>query len=321
MTVVIACRFLNSIILIADCRVSYSGQDTVDDNLQKLYPLDEKIVIGFSGPLVGAHQILEAVKRNRKAYQKRATAANLLSDVERWIRHEYRMIKEPKDRKDLSFILASDDPKREMRSIWHTQDGREISKPQWFPFVPELREIKLYPSTSKPENLHKEEKGMCKIIGVNDDDQKAIEKRLMDLFGFEFKQPKLQALVIVNTLMYDLMERRIITVGGLFQCAVLSDMGIEWLSYSLPSDYGNVSLEIVNGQYIQRDNITGKVVPLMTIWQWQKEWQKNPHPGRFGTFEDPAYRKLVNGLQYKKDDKSNTNELGSDEEGNCPSAR
>ncbi len=316
MTVVIACRFLKSITVISDCRVSYSGQDTVDDSLQKIYPLDKQIVIGFSGPLAGAYQILEAVKRNRNDYQKHPASANLLSDVERWIRHEYKMIKQPEERKNLSFVLASVDPKREMRSKWYTQDGIESSKPTWFPFVPELRSIKLIPSISKPEELIKEEKGMCKIIGVQDEIQKAIQDTLLDLFGFEFKQPKLQAQVIVNTLMYDLMERKVLSVGGLFQCAVLSEKGIEWLRYGLPSDYGDISLEIVNGQYLQRDNFTGKVVPLMTIWQWQEEWQKKPLPGRFGIFEDPAYRKVVNRVQNEKEKEPSASELESGKQGN-----
>jgi hypothetical protein len=155
---------------------------------------------------------------------------------------------------------------------------------------------------------------MCKIIGVQNEIQEAIQDRLMELFGFEFKHPKLQAQVIVNTLMYDLMKRKVISVGGLFQCAILSEKGIEWLSYGLPSDYGDVSLVIDNGQYLQRDNVTGKVVPLMTIWQWQEEWQKKPLPGRFGIFEDPAYRNVVNRVQNEKENETSINVLDSDKQ-------
>jgi hypothetical protein len=292
MTIVIACRLLKSIIVIADCRVSYGIDAPVDDCLQKIYQLDERIVLGFSGPLFGAHQIMEAIKRNMIIYQNRPVASNLMSDLERWIRHEYKMIKQSEDRKNLSFVIASVEPKREKRSKWRTQNGVEISKPSWFPYVPDLQLIKLIPSTSNPNELVKEECGIC-IIGVQDEIQQAIQDRIMKLYGFNFMQPKMQALVIVNTLMYDLMKRDIISVGGLFQCAVLSKTGIEWLSYGLPSKHGDVSLEIVNGQYLQRNNVTGRVIPIMTIWQWQEEWKKNPTPGRFGVFEDPAYRKLI----------------------------
>lgn len=299
MTVVIACRFLKSITVIADCRVSYTGKSAVDDNLQKIYPVDERMVIGFSGPLAGAYQVLDAVKKNQQSYSKNPVAVNLMVDVERWIKHTYRLVR-PADRKNLSFVLATVEPKRESRSRWRTQNGAEKSKPSWFPFVPELRATVLKPSQSEPTELKRSNSGICGIIGVQTEIQNAIQERVMNMYGFSFKQPKLQAQAILDALMLELKEKQIVSVGGLFQCAVLSLNGVEWLSYGLPSDLGDVSLTIENGQYIQRDNVSGRVVPLMNIWQWWSEWQKTQKPGKTGVFEDPAHRHIV--------DKSKTNE-------------
>lgn len=302
MTVVIACRFLKSVSVIADCRVSDGGRTEADDNLQKIYPLDNRMVVGFSGPLAGAYQVLDAIRRNRRAYSKRPVATNLLTDVERWIRHEYREIKQPKNRKGLSFILAAVEPRREARSRWRTSQGEEKPKPKWFPYVPELRVLALKPSQSKPNELVKQERGMCKIIGVPVEIRNAIQDRIESMYSFAFRQPKLQARAIVDALMLTLMESQVNSVGGLFQCAILSADGIEWLTYRLRSDLGDVALDIVEGQYIQRDNVTGRTVPLMTIWQWWKEWQANRQPGRFGVFEDPALRKAVNDSQKAQED-------------------
>jgi hypothetical protein len=52
MTVVIACWFLKTAAIFADCRVSDINKTTksVDDNLQKIYQIDKRMILGFSGP-------------------------------------------------------------------------------------------------------------------------------------------------------------------------------------------------------------------------------------------------------------------------------
>jgi 20S proteasome alpha/beta subunit len=107
MTVVVACRFLKTATIFADCRVSYANSQAkdVDDNLQKIYQIGDKMVIGFSGPLSGAFQVMEVLRKNLKTYSKPPVASNLQRDVERWIRYEYQQIKE-EERKNLSFILV-----------------------------------------------------------------------------------------------------------------------------------------------------------------------------------------------------------------------
>ena len=295
MSVVVACRFLKAISIFADCRVSYGKANPVDDNLQKLYQIDKRMVLGFAGPLSGAYQVMEIVRKNLRIYPRRPVAINLLTDMERWIRHQYREIQRSEDRKNLSFILATVEPRREALSKWRSSDRKEIPKPKWFPYVPELRVIALRPSKSRPEELVKEEKGknICKIIGVQPEVRNAVQEQIEKLYGFAFKQPKLQAQAIVNTLMIMFMERNIRTVGGLFQCAVLSTDGIQWQTYNLPSNVGNVTLDIVDGRYIQRDNVTGRTVPLRTIWGWWQERQAGSLPGNSGVFEDPALRQAV----------------------------
>ena len=104
--------------------------------------------------------------------------------------------------------------------------------------------------------------------------------------------------------MVTLMERDVSTVGGLFQCALLGADGVQWLTYGLPSSYGDVALGIAEGHYVQRDNVTGRTVPLKAIWEWWEESQATFSPGSSGVFEDPGLRKAVDNLRKAKGDPS-----------------
>ena len=303
MTVVVACRFLKTVAVIADCRVSYGDDAVVDDNLQKIYQFDDRMVLGFAGPIKGANQVIESVRAYLETRSKYRAASNLVNDIERRIRHEYRQIKQSEDRKGLSFMLATVEPRREARSKWRSTEGKEIAKPKWFPYVPEFRVLALKPSQSTPDELVKEEKGKCIALGIQERDRRAIQDTMERLYDFVFKQPMLQAIAVVDALMLILMERQVRTVGGLFQCAVLGADGIQWLSYSLPSNLANVALDIVDGRYVQRDNRTGREVPLKRIWEWWQEWQNTCSPGSSGIFEDPGLRKAAEYSRNANDDR------------------
>lgn len=250
------------------------------------------MVFGFSGPLAGAYQVMEALKRNLKAYSKPPVARNLQKDVERWIRYEYQQIKK-EERKNLSFILATVEPSREAHSKWRSSDGKEKQKPAWFGSdPPEMQIFALKPKKSKPNQLYKEEKGLCKTLGVGEDVASAIQDKIQELFGFSFKEPEQQAVVIGNVLMATLMQKQVDTVGGLFQIAVLGTGGIKWLTYGS----GDFYLDIVNGKYVQQDKTTGKTIPLKPIWEWWQDWQANKSKrlGSIGIFEDSDLRRAIN---------------------------
>lgn len=297
MTVVVAYKFFTTVVVVADCRVSYRTGNHVDDNLRKIYPIGKRMVLGFSGPLRGAHAVVEAVRRNWGRYRKRPVASNLERDVERWIRHEYRKIRPAEARTGLSFILAAVEPHREALFNWHSPDGKEMPAPNWSRLMPDMRVSRLRPLRCRPTELVKEKKSRCKVIGVGAELRDAIHSELDRLFDFARERPKLQAGVSVCTLMHMLMEAGVETVGGLFQCAVLDGDGIEWLAYSSPSTAGSVALEYVEGQYVQRDNRTGKTVPVKSIGDWWKDWHAGQLPGDAGVFEDPGLRKAIDDLR------------------------
>lgn len=294
MTLVLACRFLKSTAVIADCRVSYDGSQAVDDNLQKLYQIEGKVVLGFTGPLAGAARVMDRIRRNSARHKRRKSASKLLSDLERWIRWEYRRIENPMDRKNLSFLLASVEPGRRVRSTWRSQDGALRPTPSWYARVPEQRTLVLRPSTREPEKLVPERTGMCKVLGVGQHARDQIEAQIRELYGFSFRHPGTQGVVVAQALMGLCMKMRIGTVGGLFQVAVLGQDGIQWFSYG----GSEVALRVENGGYVQVNNATGARVPLANIWDWMAG---RSSPGSIGVFEDPGLRAAVNGRQGRRE--------------------
>jgi hypothetical protein len=293
MTVVIAHKFWKTVAVIADCRVSYlPPYDHKDDCLQKIYQVSSRLVLGFSGPLSGAHKVLGLVKENASNYPHPPVAYNLQKDVERWIRYEYRHLDEI-ERKDLSFMVATIEPHRERRAKYF-KDGKEIPKPTWFPYVPEWSTLALIPSTSDPRELVSERKRLPKIIGLRREHRRAAEEVLMKFYGFASHQPTVQMQVVMNALKFELMARQLKEVGGLFQCALLNEQGVQWLGYSAP----NVILQPEKGRFVQRNIITGQMLPLMSIWEWA---EKRPAPGTFGTFEDPGLLEVVERMQKDAD--------------------
>ncbi len=288
MTVVIAYCFLKYVAVIADCRVSYENIPQKDDNLQKIYQIDNRMVLGFSGPLEGAHQVIEFIKPNIESYKKPPIARNLENDVVRWMKHAYKEIRNPKHRKGLSFILATVEPRRESRSRFLTQDGREQPRSEWYSSVPELRALTLKPHKDRPEELC-EERGGKIIIGVPVEIRNAIYDQLNKLVGFAMNQPQLQIIAVINSLMSLLMQENVETVGGLFQCAILSVNGIEWITHGSP----NVSLYIEGGHYKQKNELTGEITPLLTLQEWMEKWRSQNIPGSAGAFEDPDLRKVA----------------------------
>jgi len=294
MTLILACRFLKTTAVIADCRVSYEGNQAVDDNLQKLYQIDGKIVLGFSGPLCGAAQVIDRVRKNSSNYGRRRTADNLLRDIERWILAEYRQIENPIHRRNLSFVLASVEPGRPVRSTWRSQDGTATPTPSWYARVPELHTLTLRPSDRDPGRLVEDKAGLCKVLGVGHQARDRIEAQIRELYGFSFREPGPQAVVVAQALMGLCMEMQIGTVGGLLQVVVLGRNGMHWFSYG----GGGITLRLEKGGYVQVNDATGRRVPLATIWDWMAH--RRP-PGRTGVFEDPGLRTAIDGRKGRGD--------------------
>ena len=285
MTVVVALPLFHKVIVVADSRVSWKGNDEVDDILQKIYQVGDRIVVGFSGLLDGAYPVFKAIKENGETY----TGTNLYRDMEGWIRREYRKLK-PEYQKGLSFLLVQ--VKRQ------TLDIKKFP-PDW------LRDkiIMLEPDRSKPGELRYRDG--IPVIGSGRQELNAIKDIFQEYYGFvdvpfQYKNPHIHAWAIVDEFIRHFMEKQPDKVGGLFQCATLNAEGIQWLSYG---SIGDVSLQFINGRYFQVNKVTGEKINLMTILEWGKIIPR-PSPGDFGIFEDPVYRRIFGKTTKSSGDKS-----------------
>lgn len=285
MTVVVALPLFHKVIVIADSRVSWQGKNEVDDILQKIYQVGDRMVVGFSGLLDGAYPVFKAIKENGKTY----TGTNLFRDMEGWIRHEYRKLK-PEYQKGLSFLLVQ--VKRQ------TLDIKKIP-----PDMLRYRIIMLEPDKSRTGELRYRDG--IPVIGSGRQELNTIKDIFQEYYGFvdvsfQYRNPHIHAWVIVDEFIRHFMAKQPDKVGGLFQCATLNAEGIQWLSYG---SIGDVSLQFINGRYFQVNKVTGEKIKLKTILEWG-EIIPRPSPGDFGTFEDPVYQRIFGKTTKSSGDKS-----------------
>lgn len=287
MTLVAACRFPQTIYLFADCRASYSigaRLTAVDDNLQKLYQIADKLVVGFSGPLPGAYWVLKTVHTNATRYSRRPAAINLRTDMTRWIRHAYKQLK-PEHREGLAFLIATVEPSRRIRP--KDRDGKEIPTPSRIPRPPELNILVLTQSTSQAGQLRTARgPGPCQCIGVSRRVQEDVCRMAFSCVNFARRWPHVQATVMTHAIQFLAMQSGLDRVGGLFQCAVLSTAGVTWVPYRA----GNVSMQSDGDRLIQVNADTGERKPVLSIWEWWEDWHPSHKPGTSGMFEDPSMR-------------------------------
>lgn len=285
MTVVVALPLFHKVIVIADSRVSWEGKDEVDDILQKIYQVGDRMVVGFSGLLDGAYPVFRTIKENEKTY----TGTNLFRDMEGWIRREYRKLK-PEHQKGLSFLLVQ--VKRQTLDI-----------KRFPPDMLKYRIIMLEPNRSKPGELRYRDG--IPVIGSGRQELNTIEDIFQEYYGFvnvsfQHRNPNIHAWVIVDEFIRHFMAKQPDKVGGLFQCATLNAEGIQWLSYG---SIGDVGLQLINGRYFQVNKVTGEKIKLKRILEWG-EIIPRPLPGEFGTFEDPVYQRNFGKTTKSSDDKS-----------------
>lgn len=273
MTVLIALRHLSGVTIIADSRVSFGTSQPVHDGLQKLYQVGDKIVFGFTGPLAGAFQVIQEIKKNRNR-NSRSAKNTTVRDVERWIRYAYQNISF-NDRRGLSFLIARSDNKR-LKSF-----GKHIQAKYGIPDFPETELFTLEPSQKNPAELIKIRQ-VISVIGVKPEFKVSIKEVFLDSFTDLLQSPGGQ-----NTINLGINAIKIAsskhpdTIGGLFQCAVMDSRGIGWASY----DNEDVSLTFEDGRYMQHNKRTGQKIPLLTVWEWGSYYGFKQPPPNATTFE------------------------------------
>ena len=262
MTLVVGWKFGSGIALIADCRVSYKGRPEVYDDLQKLYWIGDNSVLGFSGPLEGAYQVIEAIRGERTTTRLKDNCS--IQDVERCVRIAFRGI-QPKYKLNLKFILAHRNPTKVKE--W----GQYINTKFGLPNFPNCSIVLLKSSSSNPDELTRESQNI-NVIGDSTGMEKIIREKLVNEMLGVMMNPKGEGIVRVTDEIRQEVARVKNTVGGLFQCVVLDEHGIWWSAYSI----GDLELKFEGERYVQVNKLTNKEIPLLTIWEWKKRGFERP---------------------------------------------
>jgi hypothetical protein len=263
MTVVISLWFLTTRVVIADSRISYLDLPYPPrDLLQKIYPVgSEKLgmraVIGFSGRLEGAYEVLEYVRKVIQSSTKEpATAKELIDIIVEPLKDKYKTLSYI-NRKKLSFMIVGVEPNKDAST----------NRPSWVPFTPEFSGYVFEPDKGK---LQERPLGLVNAIGQYDEELIAECLRIVeDNFQLMQQRPEAATYLVRNDLMLHYLLKRSEYVGGLFQHLELGVHGVRSLDYSSPS---GVSLRFQGDRYSVYDE-SGNVEPLISIFdrvQWNR---------------------------------------------------
>ena len=107
MTAIIAINFHYKVIVVADCRVTWTGQNSKrkQDNIQKLYPIDKFGILGFSGDLVPAKAVMTAIRDRLNAAPVGYIGVALAEVISKVSREEYSKLG-VEDKGELQLMLA-----------------------------------------------------------------------------------------------------------------------------------------------------------------------------------------------------------------------
>jgi len=108
MTAVLAIDFYYQILVIADCRVSWRGHATLQDNLQKVYPLGPTGIFAFSGSVKAARAILQQLRTQARGSPLPPSDSDIASDISRSARVAYSSLP-LKDRHPIELMYVAPD--------------------------------------------------------------------------------------------------------------------------------------------------------------------------------------------------------------------
>jgi len=243
MTMVAACRAGENAIIIADSRATWlcPGAPILQDVLQKILPMGApKIGVAFAGDVGAAALVIQQLRRRHRQVPHSRLLRKLAADVPRIARHYYGLQK-ARTRRDLGLALIL---------FGATESGQ----------------VEVY-SFESPHfhSVHLAEGFL--VVGSGRVVAGYLESNLFRL-THEITDLKGIADALVIGLEAALQGSGVETVGGLFQCVLVSPEGIR------PYKYGFVDMdpdaaarakeiEMVAGRWFQRDLGGGKEVRLV----------------------------------------------------------
>lgn len=247
MTAVLAIDFIVHILILADCRVSWSGgKNEPQDNLQKVYPLGPTGVLGFAGDVSNAKKIVNEIRKTNKNLPP--TAMHIAQDISKCACQVYSKLPQ-KDQRYLELMYVALDYGNvnfiTKNAVFANRVLTKMVSPK-FKIQNETDCVRLGYAKNYP----------IKNLRENRDN-------LID-YGIKPGGIQFQSGIAVGHFGKALVSYSPTTVGGMFCVGTISKDGINWSSYTS----GEYELIIQNGKFVQIDKSNGRVIPLKTLLEF-----------------------------------------------------
>lgn len=265
MTAILAIDFHYQIVVIADCRVSWSPEVyDPQDNLQKVYPLGPTGIFGFSGSVPAARSVANAIKTRFAGKPLPPSAANILSYIATCARDAYARLPAT-ERGPLQLMYVAPDYGGVTLAASNVTFARNIMVKMEHPtFTPVAQEDAVRLGYAKKYPMD--------VLRLN-------RNNLLNL-GLEPLGHAFQIGVCIGAFAPSLAAFAPKKVGGLFTIGVATARGVSWYPYG-PADGYEMAIE--QGHFVQIDHNTDRRVTLQTIFDFDP---RNPAAGNL-MFETP----------------------------------
>jgi hypothetical protein len=247
MTAVMAIDFLTHIIVIADCRISWSGNYPPQDFLQKVYPFQINGLLAFAGDILSAQAIFISIKK---------TNPTNLNDISICAKEAYKQIRDYPGRiVELLFVISSPDIDRSPPIVTNLPMNVlfEMVSPNFYP-IRRFDFLRIGKAINyNPEILLENRNSLCDL-------------------GLNPSTRKFQMGIVANSIGNQLAKLGENTVGGLFSAVSISPNGVDFLQYSIGDKY---KIEAENGKIIQNDLENNRRIQLQTIFEFSPNQYSN----------------------------------------------
>lgn len=247
MTAVMAIDFLTHIIVIADCRISWSGNYPPQDFLQKIYPFQINGLLAFAGDILSAQAIFKSIIKSQPTN---------LDDISICAKEAYRQIHDYPGRiVELLFVISSPDIDSSPPIVTNLPKNVlfKMVSPNFYP-IREFDFLRIGKAINyNPEILLENRNSLCNL-------------------GLDPSTRKFQMGIVANSIGNQLAKLGENTVGGLFSVVTVSPNGVDFLQYSIGEKY---EMETENGRIIQHDLENNRKIKLQTIFEFSPKQYSN----------------------------------------------
>jgi 20S proteasome alpha/beta subunit len=241
MTVVVAARFQDGAVVLADTRASWGlpADPFPEDALQKILPLTRKSVIAYAGDVAAAAYVIERIKERIQRKKRLQSIYRLAGDLPRAARHYFREFQSKSQRVvgGIALVLAG---------------------------ISDVGKALIY-WTESPHFSRRRLDSELIAVGSGD----FVLERLQAEVQRYRDQPTLKARAdeVMMDVTRELERHGERTVGGMFQGVVLDSTAIRPLStgfidLNLEGPSQARYMECAGGQWTQTDLATGRQVPV-----------------------------------------------------------